>query len=300
MTGATDIAVSKTLDAYVVKGGEAYHYIPSSATWNKLVGSNIDKIAVDIDGTPFITYTNKHIYKWSNNQWVSFTGAGFDIDIGPDGTPHTVGTNRASYRYSYKNKRWEQTSGRNLATIAGNLAGEAYAITTSKVVVRQFSLDWAITSGSLTQIGLGRQGQLYGLGLNQLAQGSAVWKYRHSNNQWVQVSKYHGAVKVLSDNKGFPMILDKNNHLYQWTSDNTWEELPEAHTDFGVGVVNNELWTIGIRAISNSYEIKQLNSKGQFQVVNGAATKVAVGPDGTAWVINGNGNWYERSGNKWI
>jgi hypothetical protein len=84
----------------------------------------------------------------------------------------------------------------------------------------------------------------------------------------------------------------------------SWDQLPGCAKDIGVGgnIAGWILtpWVIGCSPVSGGYEIfgwqhLQLSDEpGPWKKINGGATRIAVQPDGTPWIVNSIGKIYKR------
>jgi hypothetical protein len=72
---------------------------------------------------------------------------------------------------------------------------------------------------------------------------------------------------------------------------NTWETLPGAALDIGVG--NDAVWIVG----SNNTLFKWDSTANTWIQSTGTANRIAVQPDGIPWDVQANGNIYQRSSN---
>jgi hypothetical protein len=61
-------------------------------------------------------------------------------------------------------------------------------------------------------------------------------------------------------------------------------------------VIGRSVWTTGRKAVdAQGFDIQHLTVSGNWQAVDGAAVRVAVGPDGLPWVINNSDQIFRRS-----
>jgi hypothetical protein len=76
-------------------------------------------------------------------------------------------------------------------------------------------------------------------------------------------------------------------------------QLPGQALDVGIGQ-NGSIWVIGTKSIKGGFEIYRWQ-KNKFVKVPGAAIRIDVDPKGNAWVVSGNkGDVYSFNGKKWV
>jgi len=130
--------------------------------------------------------------------------------------------------------------------------------------------------------------------------------YRLVNGKWQNVPG--GAVRVSVDPDGTAWVVNGGGQIFHSTSSTPpgWTLLQGAPgaTDIGVGA-NGDVWIIGADRSGNDYDIyKAVFASGSrnvssWQKVDGAAVRIAVGPDGTAWIANSSGTLFYRQNNTW-
>mmetsp|Transcript_16459 Transcript_16459/g.14153 ORF Transcript_16459/g.14153 Transcript_16459/m.14153 type:complete len:309 (+) Transcript_16459:372-1298(+) len=302
MSNAVDIGVGKGGQVFVVKDNKLFKYTGNNAWEEVATPTNWHpaKVTVDNNGNPYVQRTDSYFMKLENGNWVYTNGAGKDLSFGPDGVMQVIGNNWASYKYNFPaSNGYSITTGRNLIAIATGLGNNLWAVDNKNNVVRSSGLNWKITNNYIYQMGFALDGSLYGLTNTQYASGRQIMRYRYASNDFQAISTVQGANYVSGDADGNPIILDANNRLYRW-ADNTFVQYPEAHTHFGIGA-NGDIWSIGVKENGNGGRvIKQLQDDNTWKVVGGAAVRAAVGPDGTAWVVNALGNIFYRANDRWV
>jgi len=77
----------------------------------------------------------------------------------------------------------------------------------------------------------------------------------------------------------------------------TWKQLPGLGTDIAIGA-EGSAWVIGTNPVQGGFGIYRWDG-GNWIGVDGGAVRIAVGPDGTPWVVNDAGQIYHRSGSSW-
>ena len=76
-----------------------------------------------------------------------------------------------------------------------------------------------------------------------------------------------------------------------------WQEVPGCAKKIASG--GGRTWVLGCASGgSGGYQIFSRNGS-NWDLVEGAATDIAVNSDGTPWVVNANGTIFQRSGNSW-
>ncbi|HEY2517536.1 MAG TPA: tectonin domain-containing protein [Polyangiaceae bacterium] len=130
--------------------------------------------------------------------------------------------------------------------------------------------------------------------------------YRLDGATWVEIPSRRAAEVAVSP-EGTAWIRDANDSIYFWKGTG-FEPLPGAcSTSIGVGS-NEEVWIINCNPVNGGGNgIERLQEDGGFVTIGGgaAAVRVAVSPDGVAWVINdvsgvSNGTVFVAAGDRFL
>jgi hypothetical protein len=75
--------------------------------------------------------------------------------------------------------------------------------------------------------------------------------------------------------------------------------VPGTATDIAAGA-NGSVWVISTKPVPGGYELYEWNGSGWYGVAGGGGVLLAVGPNGSPWLVNSHNQIYERTGSSWI
>jgi hypothetical protein len=156
---------------------------------------------------------------------------------------------------------------------------------------------WNLLPGGATDIGVGPEGSVWVIGNVPEPGGYGIYYWNGSS--WVKVEG--GAVRISVGPGGQPWVVNNNGDVYK-RFNNAWTTVPGVRArDIGVGA-NGAVWVIGYDPylVAGNYGIFVLNGN-TWNQTDGAATRIAVSPDGLPWVVETNGGIFRRkSNNTWL
>lgn len=116
--------------------------VKSSVGWTPAGGGNIQRVAVDSNGTPWIVAGDTGIVQLVPGQGFQFrNGYGFDVGAGISGVVYVVGTDRNLYRWNGSSWDGNSALGGNVATVAVDSNGMPWWTKTDNTI-------WHGVSGS--------------------------------------------------------------------------------------------------------------------------------------------------------
>ncbi|MDB5005327.1 MAG: hypothetical protein JWQ34_3552 [Mucilaginibacter sp.] len=190
------------------------------------------------------------IYQWGNNAWARLNGAGIAITGTPSGTPWVVNNEGKLFQY------------------VSNI--------------------WQLVSMGLTDVSIGANGAMYGIGDTSTDIGGyGIYGYA-SNGTWTKIQG--AAVKIKVDPTGRPWVINAQNYVFKYNG-TVFQSLPGRITDLAIGA-NGSVFAIGNNTINtDGYGIYKWSGS-DWILIYGAAVHIAVDKTGNPWVVNSVGHLY--------
>ena len=164
-------------------------------------------------------------------------------------------------------------------------AAEATAEATAEALVAN---GWQELPGSARDIGCGPNGEVWIVGSDR-----GIYQWSENAYSWQQVSGSN-ARRITVGPDGSPWITNTDSKVYRRRGSN-WQEMPGEARDIAAGG-DGSVWAVG-----ENRSIYKWNDEAfawnQFSGSNGEM--MAATEDGTAWLVNADGNIYQRKGNNW-
>lgn len=143
-------------------------------------------------------------------------------------------------------------------------------------VSAQKSLSWMQVPGGANDISVGADGTVWVVGNNKAPGGYDIWRYK-GNRAWQRIPG--GAMRIAVDPKGNAWVVNNTNAIFRYDGKG-WRKMPGKATDIGIGA-NGAIWIAGTNTAPYRW-----NGKNWTRVGGGDIVRVAVDPNGNAWVIN--------------
>jgi hypothetical protein len=156
------------------------------------------------------------------------------------------------------------------------------------------NLNWELLPGLAQEIALGLDGSAWCLSIGESASGG------HSIHRWNGLEWEHvpgGAVKIAVGTGGQPVIVDRQNQIFELTADG-WRPLPGLAREIALGA-DGSAWCLSAFDFAPGGASIHVFNGHDWDHVDGAATKISVGPDGQPWIVNSAGQIFRRSGEGW-
>jgi hypothetical protein len=156
---------------------------------------------------------------------------------------------------------------------------------------------WVTQPGSARDIGHGTNGA-WMIGTNNVAGGSSI--YRWTNSGWIEAGG--GAMRVAVGDQAW--VVNNAGQIFRrqgTTSTNplgtSWQEVGGGQHAIDIGVADGQnAWIIGTEPRgAGGYAIRRYNGS-SWPEVGGAAIRIAVGEDGSVFVVNLLGQVFRRLG----
>ncbi|MCO6008665.1 DUF4157 domain-containing protein [Actinoallomurus purpureus] len=236
--------------------------------WVQIPGEASD-IAVGGDGSVWAVTKDKKIQRLEGSSWVPAPGGGARIAVDGSGTPWVVSADGGIWRWNGRD--W---TGIDLGGIPSgkNSAGEQ---------VRGAS-----------DIGAGADGSVWVTGRTDV-DGKGHPILRWTGERWEQAGGAAVAISVAPS--GLPWVADAAGGIARLNPGGPlgsgWGAVPGLATDIAVSTgVLPTAWAIGTNKDSDGggNDIYAWSGQ-QWDRIPGRATRIAVGPDGTPWVVDAHG-----------
>lgn len=293
---AQDIGVGADGSAWATDSDNGIWKYEGNGGWVKYPGG-ATRISVDSKGNAWIVGGGGVVYRWADNTWVQMPGAGYDIGVGANDVMWVVGMNRVPFKWSHATGGYTQSNIPSTNSIAVGPDGRAWVATTDNKCFRQSGEKWKQLSGAAVDIGAGADGSVFVVGLKQVPNGGAIYRWQYKSATFVQISDLHGGVRVDVDPKGNPWIVDNKNALYAWDASKQQFILQsQLANDVAVGP-DGSVWIVSNTATGPGWLLRYINNKGDWQDASGtAAIRVAIGPKGVSYHVNQDNNIYKWNG----
>jgi hypothetical protein len=155
---------------------------------------------------------------------------------------------------------------------------------------------WNQLPGFAKDIGVGADGSVWIIGTNPVGPGHNFGIHKWTGNNWVGVDG--GGVRIAVDQSGNPWIVNADNEIFRRVDDN-WNRLPGSAKDIGVGA-DGSVWIIGTNPIGtvDNFGIHRWTGS-DWVGIEGGGVRIAVDQSGNPWIVNANGEIFQRVDDKW-
>lgn len=211
---ATDIGVGKNNSVWMVSCGKAneagdfYLFTWNDSKWDMISGFG-SSIAVEPNGTPWITNSGGQIYKGNgNNGWEQVSGCARDIAVGDNGSAWILGCKQVRGSdleiLFWQGSAWNRVEGA-ATRIAVEPNGTPWMVNSSGQIYKRNGNSWQQVSGCAKDIGVGDNGSAWILGCKSVtAGGFEILSLKDS--RWHKVP---GAAKRIAvEPNGTPWVIN--------------------------------------------------------------------------------------------
>ncbi|MBT3353234.1 MAG: PASTA domain-containing protein [Nitrospinaceae bacterium] len=163
------------------------------------------------------------------------------------------------------------------------------------------AFSWSKVPGATNavDIGIGAGGHVWYLGDGTGQGGSRVYKWNGSTG-W----DYKGGegVRIAVEPNGNAWLVTKSGNIYRYTG-SSWTRVQGAGgtskaLDIGIGA-GGHVWYLGNADTNGGRRVYKWNGSTGWDYMNGAGVRIAVEPNGNAWVVTSSGNIYRYNGSGW-
>jgi hypothetical protein len=147
--------------------------------------------------------------------------------------------------------------------------------------------DWAVKPGRARDIATSATAT-WVIGNTATAGGFTI--HRWNGSSWDTIPGGAKRIAVSASGRAW-VVNDANVILRRINRDTAWETVPGCATDIAAGIDQNDVWVIGC----NGGVFKRDEVSRSWQSTDGVGTRIAVTSAGIPWVVQANGNIFERS-----
>ncbi len=151
---------------------------------------------------------------------------------------------------------------------------------------------WELVQGEANDIGA-NGGNLVVVGTTVGAFGFGIFK--RNGGQWEKLPGEAVAVAVDDSGGRAEWVVNNQDQIFR-RSGNQFIPIPGNAKDIAFG--GGSAWVIGTNQGQGGFGIYKFDGR-NFQQVAGAAVRIAVEPNGTAWVVTDIGAIFKRENNRW-
>jgi len=279
------------ISCFLAAGGfQIAKYNKKDKTWIILQEAGI-RIAVDPQGNPWCVDSNGDIFYKNNPNWQRMPGKAKDIGIGADGSVWSVGTDSAISKWDQVNRVWNKVPG-HAQRIAVDPKGNPWVTNNVHDIFCWEANNWKQIPGKAEDIGIGADGSVWVIGLNKSIHS---W----TGEEWVQAQGSGTQISVGSN--GLAWIVGDDNCIFEAITGPglAWNKRPGWANELSIGA-DGTVWVLGHDEVAGGYSIHRWNRiKNQWNTVAGGAVRIAVDPNGKAWVINNEKKIFQQKGDVW-
>jgi hypothetical protein len=154
---------------------------------------------------------------------------------------------------------------------------------------------WNPVAGAARDVGIGGEDSVWVIGTDALGDGFRVYRWNGAGFS----AQNAGGVRIAAGPLGNAWVVTGGGAIYRYAG-GQWVQHPGTATDVAVGA-DGSLWRIGTNAVGGGYDIYRWNAgTSVWELIDGGAVRIAVGPDGLPWVVNSTGSIYRRTAGGWI
>lgn len=154
---------------------------------------------------------------------------------------------------------------------------------------------WTASSGGARDVAAWSGTTFWAIGTDSQPGGYGIWK--NTSGSWAR--EPGGAVRVAVGPSGNAVVANSGGSLYQWNGTSGWNALTGGARDVAVGddgAGHDSIWVIGTDSQPGGYGIWHLSAGTWSRISPGGGVRIAVGPDGTVYVLNTSGQVWHWTG----
>jgi hypothetical protein len=264
-----------------VGGYSIYRSTDRGKSWSKIPGSAM-RISVDPEGNAWVVNNANQILRYHGNEWILLPGAALDIGVGADGAVWVIGTDNGIYRW--ENNNWARKTG-GAAQIAAGPSGVVWVVNQGGQIFNA-SVAAAVPATTVAQA-------------PAAPQPSPTSATPAVSTPVVIPQPNINLTPPPSQPVAIPTpTLNVSPPAYSATGPVTWARTDGAARDVGIGA-DGSVWVIGTNPVPGGYAIwRRVNNA--WVNVPGGAERIAVDPQGNAWVVNNSQTIFRFDGTKWV
>jgi hypothetical protein len=240
-------------------------------TWAPLTGDNVDALAIGAapSSGSNVTFNSNKPFSTANP---SPAGA-FDVQ--------TVFLHELGHAFGLAH-----------STIAGSTMLPGYGVLDrvlhrdDKVAISALYDTWALKPGKAKDIAAGDAGVVWAIG-NGSAGNNNFTIHQWNGSSWNQVN---GAAVRIAVRGTEPWVVDAQNRIWR-RRNGAWGQVAGCATDIGASLGTNDVWVIACGGVVH----KRNEALNRWDPTDGTGIRIAVTTAGIPWVVQANGNIFERT-----
>ena len=166
--------------------------------------------------------------------------------------------------------------------------------------------EWQLDDGYLTEIAVGQDGSVWGVGLQQPSNGDNVFRWDGSWKLHAGVHLTQIAVAADGNVWGVNSQLPAGqSNIFHWNG-STWQRI-DGYLTCIAATADGDVWGVNARIPSSTDNIFHWTGTGWERKIPGYLTDIAIGPDRSLWGVNTKptrlntmSNVFHRVGSEWV
>ena len=155
---------------------------------------------------------------------------------------------------------------------------------------------WERLPGAARDIAVSSGRSVWVVGTNPMGSGYATYQLTSSGMDWK--SRNGSATSIAAGPESEVWTVDSRNMIRRWDdSSEEWNQVDGSARDVGVGA-DGSVWIVGTKAYPVGNAIYRRQGEDWQEVGGATASRIAVGPNGNAWVIDAVGRLFEYRGER--
>ncbi len=216
-----------------------------------------------------------------NNLWVIGTNP-----VG-DGADHGV--------HRFDGSGWVNEGGGGVQ-IALAADGSPWLINSVNDIFHKVNGAWQQVIGKARDIGAGANGSIWAIGTDPVGTGGDYGVYSWNGSSWDNAGG--GGVKIAVAENGTAYMVNSAHDIFKRVG-NGWEQMIGKARDISVGA-GNVPWVVGTDRVGDAEDYGIYYWNGSFWAnAGGGGVALAIGNDGTPWLVNSAHDIYYREGGQW-
>lgn len=138
---------------------------------------------------------------------------------------------------------------------------------------------------------VGAGSNVYVVGTNVVFGGFGIHKWNGSGWNPIEV----GATDITVDSDGLPWAVNVSHDIFHYDG-SKWNKVPGGAMD--IAACKGQVYITGTNTIFGGYGIYHWNGKG-WDSIKGGGVRIAVGTDGSPWIVNSTNEIYHMVAGQW-
>jgi hypothetical protein len=172
-------------------------------------------------------------------------------------------------------------------------AAGAAAAATSLPAFAQAGSRWELRPGKATDIAIGRNGQVWVLGIDTAAGGFEV--FRRERGNWTKIPG--GLVTLAVDPSGNAWGTNDKNEIFRFTG-RDFQMLSGRALDIAVGA-KGTVFCVGMPGQDGNADLFEWDGSRKWNKISGRGLKIAVDQNDWPWVTTASNEIYRYDGGRW-